>query len=188
TAKIEGQLSWSGSPLEFDYPTLAGQLVVDASNGQFVKLEPGLGKLLGVLSLQALPRRLTLDFRDVFSEGLAFDSIIGSLKIDRGIAVTDNFRIQGPSARVVMAGEVDLVRETQKMRVRVTPHISDSVSIAGALIGGPVAGVAAFIAQKVLKDPLEQLVSFEYNVTGNWADPQVAKVERAPVVVNEGVP
>jgi uncharacterized protein YhdP len=72
--------------------------------------------------------------------------------------------------------------------VRVSPHISDSVSIAGALIGGPVAGVAAFLAQKVLKDPLEQLVSFEYNVTGNWSDPQVSKVERPPVAANENVP
>jgi uncharacterized protein YhdP len=188
TAKIEGHLSWSGSPQDFDFPSLGGQLMLDAANGQFVKLEPGLAKLLGVVSLQALPRRLTLDFRDVFSEGFTFDSITGSLKIDNGIAATENFRMQGPSARVAMSGEVDLARETQKLRVRVSPHISDSVSIAGALIGGPVAGVAAFLAQKVLKDPLEQLISFEYNVTGNWSDPQVAKVERAPAVANENFP
>ena len=188
TAKIEGHLSWSGSPQDFDFASLTGQLMVDAANGQFVKLEPGLAKLLGVLSLQALPRRLTLDFRDVFSEGFSFDSITGSVKIDQGIAATENFRLQGPSARVTMAGEVDLARETQRLRVRVMPHISDGVSIAGALIGGPVAGVAAYLAQKVLKDPLEQLISFEYNVTGNWSDPQVASVARAPSVANEGIP
>jgi uncharacterized protein (TIGR02099 family) len=188
TAKIEGHLSWSGSPQDFDFPSLGGQLMLDAANGQFVKLEPGLAKLLGVVSLQALPRRLTLDFRDVFSEGFTFDSITGSLKIDNGIAATENFRMQGPSARVAMSGEVDLARETQKLRVRVSPHISDSVSIAGALIGGPVAGVAAYLAQKVLKDPLEQLISLEYNVTGNWSDPQVAKLERAPAVANESIP
>ena len=178
TAKIEGQLSWAGSPHDFDYPTLSGNLVFDAANGQFVKLEPGMAKLLGILSLQSLPRRITLDFRDVFSEGFAFDGILGSVNIDRGVAHTDNFRIAGPSARVIMTGDVDLARETQKLRVRVTPHLSESVSIAGALIGGPIAGVAAFLAQKILKDPIEQLVSFEYNVTGNWSDPHVAKVER----------
>jgi uncharacterized protein (TIGR02099 family) len=178
TAKIEGQLSWAGSPHDFDYPTLSGNLVVEAAKGQFVKLEPGIAKLLGILSLQSLPRRISLDFRDVFSEGFAFDGIIGALKIDRGIMHTDNLRIAGPSARVVMAGDVDLARETQKLRVRVTPHLSESVSIAGALIGGPVAGVAAFLAQKILKDPLEQLISFEYNVTGSWSDPHVAKAER----------
>jgi uncharacterized protein (TIGR02099 family) len=178
TAKIEGQLSWAGSPHDFDYPTLSGNLVVEAAKGQFAKLDPGIAKLLGILSLQSLPRRISLDFRDVFSEGFAFDGIIGALKIDRGIMHTDNLRIAGPSARVVMAGDVDLARETQKLTVRVTPHLSESVSLAGALIGGPVAGVAAFLAQKILKDPLEKLISFEYNVTGSWSDPQVAKVER----------
>lgn len=187
TAKVEGHLAWAGGPHDFDYPTMTGELTVDAAKGQFVKLEPGLGKLLGILSLQALPRRITLDFRDVFSDGFAFDTITGKIKIDRGIATTDNFRIQGPAARVAMTGEVDLARETQKLRVRVTPHLSDSVSIAGAILGGPIAGVAAYVAQKLLKDPLEQLVSFEYLVTGTWSDPQVAKPpERTAQPASEG--
>lgn len=177
TTKLEGALSWSGSPYDFDYPSLSGNLVLEAAKGQFVKLEPGIGKLLGILSLQALPRRVALDFRDVFSEGFSFDEIVGAVKINRGIASTENFRIQGPPARIAMSGEVDLPRETQKLRVRVTPHISDTVSIAGALIGGPIAGVAAFLAQKILKDPLDQAVSYEYVVTGTWAEPKVSRVE-----------
>jgi uncharacterized protein YhdP len=162
--------------------------VFDAAKGQFVKLDPGIAKLLGILSLQSLPRRITLDFRDIFSEGFVFDSIIGSVKIERGIASTDNFRIGGPSARVVMTGDVDLARETQRLRVRVTPHLSEAAAIAGALIGGPVAGVAAFLAQKVLKDPIEQLATFEYSVTGGWSDPQVAKVARAALTSSDGAP
>ena len=96
--------------------------------------------------------------------------------------------LRGPSARVVMGGRVDLARETQRLRVRVTPHLSDSVSLAGALIGGPVAGVATFLAQKILKDPIEELVSFEYDVTGGWSDPQVTKVARAPLTPVEDSP
>lgn len=188
TAKIEGQLAWAGSPQDFDYPTLTGKLAIEAANGQFAKLEPGLAKLFGILSLQSLPRRASLDFRDVFSQGFSFDGIAGALKIERGIASTEHFRMQGPSARVLMSGEVDLARETQKLRVRVTPHLSESVSIAGALIGGPVGGVAAFLAQKILKDPIEKLTSFEYNVTGSWSDPQIAKLERAAPAITEGSP
>lgn len=178
TAKIEGTLAWAGSPQRIDYPTLTGNFVLDAGKGQFVKLEPGIGKLLGILSLQSLPRRISLDFRDIFSEGLAFDEIVGAIKVVKGVASTDNLRIIGPAARINMSGQVDLVKETQVLRVKVNPQISDTVSVAGALIGGPVAGLAAFIAQKLLKDPLDQIASYEYDVTGSWADPLVSKVER----------
>lgn len=181
TSRLEGSLSWNGAPYDIDYPSLTGNLLLEAAKGQFLKLEPGIGKLLGILSLQALPRRIALDFRDVFSEGFSFDEIAGAMKINRGIASTDNFRIQGPAARITMSGDVDLARETQRIRVRVSPHVSDTVSLAGALVGGPIAGVAAFLAQKVLKDPLDQIISYEYNVTGTWAEPNVARVERQPV-------
>ncbi len=179
TAKLEGPLSWSGNPSELDYATLSGNFVLDANKGQFVKLDPGIGKLLGVLSLQSLPRRLSLDFRDIFSEGLAFDEIVGTVKVNRGIASTENFRILGPAVRIQMSGEVDLAQETQKLRVKVYPSMSDSVSVAGALIGGPIAGIAAFVAQKLLKDPIDQITAYEYGVSGTWADPQVSKIESA---------
>ncbi len=179
TARIEGTLSWRGAPYEIDYPSLTGNLLVHAAKGQFDKIDTGVGKLLGVVSLQALPRRVSLDFRDVFSEGFAFDEIVGPVTIDQGIAHTENFRIQGPSARVLMKGSVDLARETQNLRVQVTPYLSESVSIAGALLGGPVAGVATFLAQKMLKDPIDQMAAFEYQVTGTWKEPQVVKLARS---------
>lgn len=177
TAVIGGTLSWSGGPQQLDYPTLSGNFALQALKGQFLKMDPGIGKLLGIVSLQSLPRRLTLDFRDVFSDGFAFDEVLGVVKIDRGIVTTENFRINGPSARVMMGGSTDINKETQNLRVKVNPHVSDGFSIVGALAGGPVAGLVAFIAQKLLKDPLDEMVAFNYNVTGTWADPVVTKVE-----------
>jgi uncharacterized protein YhdP len=178
TAKIEGTLAWSGNPRKIDYPTLTGNFMLDSTKGQFIKLEPGIGKLLGILSLQALPRRITLDFRDIFSEGFTYDQIVGVIGVNRGVATTENLRIEGPAGRVQMSGEVDLGRETQKLNVKVIPSISDGVSLAGALIGGPVAGVGVFLAQKILKDPLDQFVSYEYAVTGTWNEPAVTRVQR----------
>jgi uncharacterized protein (TIGR02099 family) len=176
TAKLEGPLSWDGNPSELDYATLSGNFVLEAHKGQFMKLDPGIGKLLGVLSLQSLPRRLALDFSDIFSEGLAFDEIIGAVKVNRGVASTEYFRIQAPSARVLMSGDVDLNAETQKLRVKVYPSMSDGLSVAGALIGGPIAGIASFLVQKMLKDPLDQIAAYEYNITGTWSDPLVSKI------------
>lgn len=184
-AKIEGSLAWSGSPQKLDYPTLNGNFVLDAGKGQFIKLEPGIGKLLGILSLQSLPRRISLDFRDIFSEGLAFDEIVGAVKVVNGIASTDNLRITGPAARINMSGQVDLAKETQALRVKINPQLSDTVSVAGALIGGPIAGLAAFVAQKLLRDPLDQIAAYEYDVSGTWADPLVARVERPQVTPQE---
>jgi uncharacterized protein (TIGR02099 family) len=178
TARLQGSLAWAGAPYELDYSTLTGTLDLEAAKGQFVKLDPGIGKLLGVMNLQSLPRRASLDFRDVFSEGFAFDEIKGSARIERGSATTGNFRVRGPSANVVMAGTVDLARETQNLRVRITPELTESVAVAGALVGGPIAGVAAFLAQKALKDPVGQLASFEYDVSGTWSEPTVKRVPR----------
>jgi uncharacterized protein (TIGR02099 family) len=178
TAKLEGSLSWNGAPYELDYPTMSGTLALEAAKGQFVKLDPGIGKLLGVMNLQSLPRRVSLDFRDVFSEGFAFDEIAGAVRIDRGTATTENFRVRGPAASVVMSGKVNLAQETQDLRVRITPQLTESVAVAGALVGGPVAGAVAYLAQKVLKDPIGQLASFDYDVSGTWTDPAVKRVSR----------
>ena len=184
TAKLQGKVAWAGAPSAIDYPSLDGSLSLEAHRGQFAKLEPGVGRLLGVLSLQALPRRISLDFRDVFSEGFAFDSITGSVSARRGVMETQNLAIQGPSAKVLMTGDVSLVSETQNLKVRVQPTLSETVAI-GAAVVNPLAGVAAYVAQKVLKDPIEQMFAYEYGVTGTWADPKVEKLAvRTPAQAN----
>jgi uncharacterized protein (TIGR02099 family) len=173
-ADLSGQLKWPGSPHEFDIPGLSGALQLDARKGQILKIQPGVGRLFGVLSLQSLPRRLTLDFRDVFSSGFTFDKISASVRIDKGVMRSDDFKMEGPVALVEMKGETDLKKETQHLFVRVTPYISDSLSIA-ALAGGPLAGAAAFIAQKLLKDPINKMAADDYEITGTWDNPQEVK-------------
>ena len=178
-AKLLGKLSWNGSPQNIDYPTLAGDLSLIAEKGQFLKIEPGIGKLLGILSLQALPRRITLDFRDIFSEGFAFDTITSTAAVANGVLHTQDFIMQGPSAQVAMSGDIDLTHETQALKVRVVPSVGDSLSVAGLmLLANPITGVASFLAQRLLKDPLGQAFAFEYAVSGTWADPKVEKLAR----------
>jgi uncharacterized protein (TIGR02099 family) len=175
--QIEGDVSWAGTPFAFDLPSLSGRVKADIGKGQFKKLEPGVGRLLGVLSLQSLPRRITLDFRDIFSEGFAFDSIVGDAKISKGVMTTDELRIRGPSAKVLLSGQVDLAAETQNLKVRVQPALGETIAV-GAMIVNPVAGAVAWAAQKVLSDPLDQIFAFEYAVTGGWDDPKVEKLSR----------
>jgi len=181
---IEGQLSWSDSPTDFDLETLDGNLTVNIARGRFTKIEPGIGRLLGVFSLQALPRRITLDFRDVFSEGFAFDRITGTAAITNGIMHTDDTLLDGPAAKVNIMGNIDLVNETQKIDVRVRPSLTEGVSLGAAgaatlLMSTPVSaaavGIGALVGQMILDDPVGKMFSYEYLIEGSWDDPVVEK-------------
>ncbi|MDO9467651.1 MAG: YhdP family protein [Thiobacillus sp.] len=185
SVEIHGNASWVGSPADFAFDTLAGQLDFKAKSGQFLKINPGAGKLLGVLSLQSLPRRLNFDFRDIFNEGYAFDDISATLRAARGVVYSDDFRMRGPAAKVNMSGLADLNQESVQLRVKVIPKLSEGVAVAGALIGGPLAGLGALAAQKLLRDPFEEAISREYMVTGAWQAPDVRKLTKPDTPVSE---
>ncbi len=193
TARIEGNLGWNGAPTDPDFASMSGDMNLEASRGQFLKLDPGAaGKLLGLISLQNLPRRIALDFKDVFSEGFAFDSIASKLSVQKGVMRTDRLQIDGPSARVVMRGEVDLKRETQRLNVNVQPELGNTAAL-GVAIVNPAAGVATWLAHKILQNPLNQMFGYDYLITGTWDDPKVEKLSKnvpagtmnAPGVANE---
>ena len=180
TARLQGNLAWNGAPTELDYATMNGDLELEAAKGQFLKLDPGAaGKLLGLISLQNLPRRISLDFKDVFSEGLAFDAIAGKLAVQKGIMRTDHLQIDSPSARVLMRGEVDLARETQRLDVTVQPEIGDTAAVGMAMVH-PAAGVATWLANKVLRNPLGTVFGYRYLITGTWDDPKAEKLGAFP--------
>jgi len=174
-AKLTGKVDWKGPPTSINYPTLFGQIELDARKGRFERLEPGVGRLLGVLSLQALPRRVTLDFRDVFSDGFAFDRINGKAAISGGVMHTQGIDVVGPAARVLMWGETDITAETLNLQVKVRPTLSETVAL-GAAIVSPAVALVTYLAQKTLGDPIERLFSYEYKLTGSWTDPEVEKV------------
>jgi len=180
TATLDGRLTWAGPPHDLDLATLAGEVALEAGKGQFLKIEPGLGKLLGVLSLQSLPRRITLDFRDVFSAGFAFDTITANARVAGGVMSTEDFVMIGPSAAVTMSGRTDIARETQDLKVRVVPEVGSGVAAAaGIALLNPLIGAGTLLAQALLKNPIGQMFAFEYAVTGTWGDPKVTKLAAA---------
>ncbi|MDA8523489.1 YhdP family protein [Acidovorax sp. NCPPB 4044] len=176
--RMEGQVAWMGAPLSPDYRSMTGQVNVNVESGQFLKADPGLAKLLSVLSLQSLPRRLTLDFRDVFSEGFAFDFVRGDVRIDEGVALTNNLQMKGVNAAVLMEGSADLDRETQNLHVVVVPEINAMTASLVATAINPVVGLGSFLAQVFLRGPLIQAATQEFRIDGTWADPRIARVPR----------
>ncbi|WP_232064108.1 YhdP family protein [Undibacterium sp. YM2] len=176
--KLEGDVQWNGLPFAMDIPSMSGQVKMVLASGQFLKVDPGAAKLLGVLSLQSLPRRLTLDFRDVFSDGFAFDSIAGIAHIQQGVAKTDNLKMLGVNATVLLEGNADIVREAQDLHVTVIPVVNvGTASVVYGLAVNPVIGLGTFLAQLFLKEPLSKAFTFEYKVSGSWKEPTVTKIE-----------
>jgi uncharacterized protein YhdP len=173
--KLEGPISWNGDPLTIDYATLSGNLQMQAEDGQFLEIEPGIGKLVSLMSLQMLPRRIALDFRDVFSKGFQFDRIASSMAIERGVMAVKEFHMRGPAADVNMTGQIDLSLETQNLSVKVIPQLGDTASTVVGLIN-PIAGVVTLFAGRLMKNPLGKFFAYEYNITGTWSDPKVEKL------------
>ncbi len=180
--QVTAQWRWPGSPLGFDLYKVAGRGEIEIVNGRFEEIEPGVGRLLGILSLQSLPRRLLLDFGDVFAKGMAFDRLYGGFALNDGYLTTGNLRISAPSATVEMIGMVDLRKQTQELDVTVVPKLSDSTAVAVG-IANPIAGALAFIGQKILGDPFGRILGRRFHVSGPWTAPEVKPLE-PPVSVN----
>lgn len=179
--RIEGHVGWMGSPLNFNKATFGGDLSIDLRSGQFLQADPGIAKLIGVLSLQSLPRRLTLDFRDVFSEGFAFDSLLGNATIADGLARTNNLQIKGVTAAVFIEGQADILQETQDLTALVVPDLNTGTATLITSLINPVTGLTALLTQFVLRQPLQEAGTRQFHVKGSWSNPTVERVGRNPL-------
>lgn len=189
---IAGQVSWLGAPFSPDYASMGGGFNINMESGQFLKADPGIAKLLGVLSLQSLPRRLALDFRDVFSDGFAFDFVRGDVTIEQGMARTSNLQMKGVNAAVLMEGQADIARETQSIKVLVIPEINvASASLIYSAIN-PLVGLTTFLANVLLRGPLVNANTQQFLLDGTWTEPRVTRVERysepPPLPTNKTTP
>lgn len=170
---------WPGAPREFQARGVEGLLSLDVREGTLLEIEPGAGRVLGLLSLAQLPRRMTLDFRDFYSKGLAFDRVDGHVRLAAGKARTDDLSIDGPAAQIEIRGTADLQAQTFDQTVEVLPRAGNLLIVGGALVGGPVGAAVGAAANAVLKKPLGQLAAKTYRVTGPWKDPKVEVRKRA---------
>ncbi|MCS6996662.1 MAG: DUF3971 domain-containing protein [Casimicrobiaceae bacterium] len=178
---IEGQFRWPGSPADYSHRSALGEFTLTAGEGRFTQMEPGLAKLLGILSLQSLPRRLMLSFDDLFGRGFAFDTVEARVAIRDGMASTEGLNISGPSARVEIRGTADIERETQLLRVRVYPSLSTATAIGvGLATANPALGAAVYIGQKLARDPIERLLMQEFEIRGTWAEPIIQTKSTTP--------
>ena len=177
--KLGAEASWRGGPADFDPATLEARLVADVRDGQLLEIEPGAGRVLGLLGVAQLRRRLTLDFSDFFSKGFAFDRIQGDAVLAQGQLRTDDLAVRGPAAEIHVRGTTDLRNQRFDQTVEVRPKSGSLLTAVGALAGGPVGAAVGAVANAVLDKPLRGIGAKTYRVTGPWASPKVDVVARS---------
>jgi len=164
---------WNGSPAGFNLASLDGRLELRARDGQLTEVEPGAGRVLGLLSIAQLPRRLTLDFRDFFSKGFAFNTLEGDVRFGDGVAHSDDLHIDGPAAKIRIHGDANLQAQTFDQTIDVFPKAGNLLTAVGAIAGGPIGAAIGAAANAMLKKPLGEIAAKTYRVTGPWKDPRV---------------
>lgn len=172
---FDGQ--WPGSPLDFSLQRADGTLELTVNEGSIPEASPGAGRLLGLVSLSSIPRRLRLDFSDVFGEGLSFDRIAGSFDLLDGVASTENLRIDSPAAEIRIRGRTDLRNRRYDQIVLVRPGVSSALPVIGLLAGGPVGAAAGAALQQIFSRPLRGISEIRYAVTGPLDAPEIRPVD-----------
>jgi uncharacterized protein (TIGR02099 family) len=176
--EVRFEAGWSGTPAAFALSALQGQLQIDARDGQLLELEPGAGRVLGLLSIAQLPRRMLLDFRDFFSKGFAFNRIHGKVGVGTGVARSDDLSIDGPAAQIQISGSTDLRAQQFDQTIEVLPKSGNLLTVVGAVAAGPLGAAVGAAANAVLGKPLGEIGAKTYRVTGPWKDPKVELVGR----------
>jgi uncharacterized protein YhdP len=174
------QASWPGAPSAFELQRVDGQLSVEVGKGRVLEVNPGAGRLFGLLSLTEIPRRLALDFSDFFKSGLAFNKITGTFALDDGNAHTRDLRIDGPAAEIRVRGRTGLKAKDYDQTMEVLPRAGSVLPALGALAAGPAGAALGAVAQAVFQQPMKQMARTLYRVQGTWAEPKIEVIDRGP--------
>jgi uncharacterized protein (TIGR02099 family) len=176
-AQVDTDLRWPGSPMDFTLSRLSGGIDLRISDGVIPEARPGAGRLLGLASFSAIPRRLMLDFRDVLAAGLKFDEIDGRFELASGFARTDGLVIRSPAATITISGDTDMAAREYDQVILVEPGLGATLPVLGVLAGGPAGAAAGLVLRSILERPLRGIAEARYSVTGSWDDPVIELVE-----------
>jgi uncharacterized protein (TIGR02099 family) len=173
---IVAALDWDDSPMGQVVPSLGGKIHITLQDGQIQEVQPGAGRLFGLLSINALPRRLLLNFSDVFGKGFGYDSIDGDFLLQSGDAYTQNLLVKGPAASIHLVGRTGLAKHDFDQALIVDASVGSSLPIVGALAGGVGVGAVVFLLTEIFQKPLSKAGEVRYHLTGSWDNPVLTKV------------
>jgi uncharacterized protein YhdP len=176
--EVNFNLNWRGPFYAPSLSSLNGRMTLKLGPGRIIDIgeasdaKMGLGRMLSIFSLQSIPRRLSLDFSDLFQKGYSFDFVTGDYSLRNGNAFTNNMRLSGPVARVDISGRIGLSTQDYDFTLSVTPvDVTSSLPVAATLIGGPVGGLAALAVNTVVGSQISKAATSYFSVHGPWIHP-----------------
>ncbi len=173
---IDLDLFWPYIPSSDGVFDANGTVKVNIKDGQITAIDPIAGKVLGLLSIAELPKRLVLDFSDIFKKGLSFNRLSGEFQFKQGSAYTCNLAMEGTSVDIVLVGVTDMIGETYDQLAIVRPLLSDALPMGGAVFGGPGVAAAVYLFTKLLRKPLKNIGVSYYSIGGTWDNPTIEKI------------
>lgn len=177
--QVDVALAWDDAAYAPDLSRITGTIKPALKGGRILAVEPGAAKILGLFALQAMPRRLLLDFNDVTKDGLLYDDIVGDIVISDGVAKTNLMRLNGPIGVVSSTGTTDFVHSTYDQKIVVLPRLTSALPIIGLISAGATAGVGVLVADQLLKGVgvnFDEVGKREYLLTGSWDEPKIRRV------------
>ena len=168
--------AWDEIPRKSDITSGNGVLTINVKDGKINSDERVPGKVLSLFSFSELPKRLVLDFRDVFGEGFPFDRLEADVTFSDNIAYTCNLSISSTTADVIILGATDISERTYNQMVIVQPLVSDLLPGGAAIVAGPAAAASMFLLTKILRRPLKDAGVAYYSVNGSWDNPEIKQL------------
>ncbi|KCB39493.1 AsmA-like C-terminal domain protein [Bordetella hinzii 5132] len=192
TGSAEANFTWRNLPWTHNPADISGNATVSIDKGRFLNVNSRTARLLELLSFQSLQRLAKLDFNPVnlVRDGFPFDTLRGQMSLDGGVLKTDGYKVNGPVAAIVLAGNTNIISERWDLKAVVVPNLDASgAAVATAALVNPLVGLGAFVTQWLLKQPLARAMTLEYKVSGSWDDPKVEPIELgAPAPSRQTVP
>jgi uncharacterized protein (TIGR02099 family) len=176
--KLKYDLEWQTSPFDFDLAKLNGQINASISDGVIdVDVDDKGVRYLSIFSLSSLARKLKFDFRDVFSEGMFYESIKGDFQLKQGVLYTDNTKMKGGAGDLFVKGNTDLSQQTLDYSMSYKPNVTSSLpALAWVATLNPVTFLAGLAIDGVITSQVISELKFE--VTGSMQDPSFKQVDR----------
>ena len=182
--KLKVDLNWEGGFHDFSFTRLNGEIQAKIDDGYLSEVDDK-ARIFSILSLNSIVRKLTFDFRDIFSDGMFYKNIEGDYHIEKGVLYTDNTRMNGTAGNLYIKGNTSFINNTLDYKMSYKPNLTSSLPVLAWISTlNPVAFLAGLAIDQVITSKV--VSEFNFELTGSVNEPSFREVNRKSRDVSVG--